>query len=542
MFLSSEIKPVVSQANLTNIINPIYWKKCLSNKYLLLMLIILSIAIAIRIFFFIGFGLGDDSIYSIIVNGIMNQGFQSFDLNYGANYRIGLYLPMLLFFSIFGINDLSLVLYPLLTSLGSVIVIYFIGKELFGKETGIIAAILMTFCPFDAVFASTMTIDIITSFFVALCFLFFLKGDTCTGKKYILYFILSAIFLFYSYLIKIPCYLVLVCLVIITLIKIKSFKRHLVFYGSTIVLLLLSFVADRFLSGYFLNCSYTQLTQCIQPSWYVGVLLEYPRWLFERMHGGSLPFGYYFYLTIPALIYISSTRLKQALPVLIWLLVLFLIMEFIPLKFELPYKPSPRYPRYLHALLIPSVLILSAGFYELLKFKKTVFVGAFITFLVSSIVEAHILHKTWKEPFTDVNEASKFLLTLPEKPIYSDYLLLNRFKFDAQYEKDYLIPWDLNGILSELDKLKWGLSYFILRDLNEIGTEEKGGFSELKNMRSGYVVAGGSRSVEIPGWSMFIFNLNNNKPPQNWKLIKEIPKKLTYYRNETLKIFEVTGK
>lgn len=503
------------------------------------MAIILTVAITVRIIFFIGFGLGDDLIYSSVVNNIMNYGFQSFDLNYGVNYRIGLYLPMLLFFSILGVNDLSLVLYPLLASLGSIIVIYFIGKELFGKEAGIIAAILLALCPFDAVFASTLTIDIITSFFVALSVLLFLKGDACTGKKHILYFVLSAIVLFCGYLVKIPTYFILCCLVIISLIKIKSFKRHLIFYGSTLMLLLVSFVADHFLSGYFLNYPHTQLTQCIQPIWYVRILLDYPEWLFERMRDGSMLFGYYFYLIIPALIYISSTRLKQAFPLLIWLLVLFLIMEFIPLKFELPYKPSPRYPRYLHALLIPSVVILAAGFYELLKFKKPVFIAALVTFLTSSVVEASILYKTWKEPYTDVNEASKFLLTLPEKPIYSDFLVLNRFKFDAQYKKNYLIPWDLNEILLELDKLKGGLSHFLPRDLNEIGTEEKRGFSELKKMRSGYVVAGGSRSVEIPEWSISIFNLNGNKPPQNWKLIKEIPKELTCYRKETLKIYEV---
>lgn len=511
----SEIKPVVSQRNLTNIINPMYWKKCLSNKYLLLMLIILSIAIAIRIIFFIGYGMGDDLIYSGTVSNIMKDGFQSLNPGFGANYRIGLYLPILLFFSIFGINDLSLVLYPLLASIGSIIVIYFIGKELFGKETGVIAAVLLALCPFDAVFASTLTIDIITSFFVALSFLLFLKGDACTGKKYTLYFDFSAIFLFYGYLVKEPSYFILCCLAIISFIKIKSFKRHLFFYETTVMLLLLSFVADYFLSGHFFNRWHTILTQCIQPSWDVRILLEYPNWMFKGKCEGTLPFGYYFYLTFPALIYISITRLRQALPVLIWFVVLFLIMEFIPLKFELPYKPSPRYDRYLHALLIPSIVILAACFYELLKFRKTVFIAVLVTFSASSVIEACNLYKTWKEPFTDIKEASKFLLTLPEKPVYSDYLFLNRFIFDAQ---------------------------FIPKDVNQICIIEENDYEKLKKIRSGYVVVGGSRSIELPKWSMYILNLDGFKPPPNWKLIKEIPKKITSYRNETLKIFDVPYK
>ena len=529
MFLSFEIKPVVSQANLTNIINPTFlkrvqdkfWKKCLSNRYLWLMAFILSIAVAIRIIFFIGFGLGDDSIYAGVVRNIMHGGFKTIDLNYGMNYRIGLYLPILLFFSMFGISDFSYVLYPLLASLGSIIVIYFIGKELFGKATGVIAAILLALCPFDVVFASTLTIDILTSFFVALSVLLFLKGDSCTGKKYILFFVLSSIFLFYSYLIKIPSYFILCCLVIISFTKIKSFKRHLVFYGSTLMLLLLSFVADHFFSGHFLNCLRTELTQCAQPSWYVRMLLDYPNWMFERMHDGSLLFGYYFYLTGIALICISITRLKQALPIFIWLFALFLIMEFIPMKFELPYKPSPRFPRYTHAFLIPSIVMLAAGFYELMKLKRTVFIAVLVTFLASSIVEAYILYKIWKEPFTDVKEASKFLLTLPEKPIYSDYWLLDRFDFDARYKKNHLIPWGLNGKSLQLDII------------------EKGDFAELEKAKNVYVVVGGSRAIHAGMPS--VFNLGTFNPPNNWKLIKEIPKKITSYRKETLKIFEVTG-
>ena len=191
------------------------------------------------------------------------------------------------------------------------------------------------------------------------------------------------------------------------------------------------------------------------------------------------------------------------------------------MKFELPYKPSPRFPRYTHAFLIPSIVMLAAGFYELMKLKRTVFIAVLVTFLASSIVEAYILYKIWKEPFTDVKEASKFLLTLPEKPIYSDYWLLDRFDFDARYKKNHLIPWGLNGKSLQLDII------------------EKGDFAELEKAKNVYVVVGGSRAIHAGMPS--VFNLGTFKPPNNWKLIKEIPKKITSYRNETLKIFEVTG-
>ncbi len=497
-------------------------KQLVSNKYFLIMAIVFSVAIIVRICFFIGFGLGDDPIYVGVVNYMMNYGYPS--LNYGMNYRIGLYLPVFLFFKIFGINDISFVLYPLLASLGSIIVIYFIGKELFGKETGIIAAGLMAFCPFDAVFASTMTIDIMTSFFTALSFLLFLKGHNDKGWKYILYFVLASMTMFYNYMIKIPTVLILCCFAIITLINIRSFKRHIVFYGSFSILLLSSFFADYCLTGKFLNYWHTELTQsgrAIGPYWYV--LLEYFRWMFYRIGDGTLLFGYFYHALIPALLYIGVRRLKCSYPVIIWVLIIFILLEFIPKQWQLPYEPAPRFPRYTHAFLIPSILIIAAALYSLFKWKNYLFAVCIAALIISSIIESRILHKTWVEPFSDNNEASQFMASLkPEKKIIADGWFFNRFTFDTKYKKGNLVVWDINGKNLQMDVI------------------QKNDFTELEKVRNVYVVVGGSRAIYAGMFS--VFNLGTFKPPNNWKLIKEIPKKITSYRNETLKIFDVTGK
>ncbi|HHT9126293.1 MAG TPA: ArnT family glycosyltransferase [Candidatus Brocadiia bacterium] len=496
-------------------------KQLVSNKYFLIMAAVFSVAIIIRACFFIGFGLGDDSIYAGVVRNIMNGGFRGLDLNYGMDYRVGLYLPILLFFSIFGINDISFVLYPLLASLGSIIVIYFIGKELFGKETGIIAAILMTFCPFDAVFASTMTIDIMTSLFTALSFLFFLKGHNDKSWKFILYFAFASLAMFYNYMIKIPSVLVLCCFAIITLINIRVFIRHLVFYGSFATLLLASFYTDYLLTGRFLNYWHTELTQSARgfgPYWYT--LLEYFRWMFYRLGDGSLLFGYLYHALIPALLYVGVRRLRCSYPVIIWALSIFILLEFIPKQWQLPYEPAPRFPRYTHAFVIPSVLMIAEALYSILKWKTYPFAICIAGLVISSIVEAHVLYKTWAEPFSDNNEASQFVLSLkPDRKIISDGWFYNRFEFDAKYKKPHLIVWDINGKRLQYDII------------------EKKDFAELEKVKNAYIVVGGSRAVYAAMFS--VFNLGTSKPPNNWKLIKEIPKKITSYREETLKIFDV---
>lgn len=500
-----------------------FLKQIVSEKYFLIMAIVVMVAIIIRFCFFIGFGLGDDPIYAMVVNNIMYGGFKALDLNYIMNYRIGLYLPIWLFFKVFGLSDFSFVLYPLLASLGSIVVIYFIGKELFNKETGIIAAILMAFCPFDAVFASTMTIDIVGSFFVALSFFLFLKGHNEKSWRCILYFTFASVVIIYNYMLKEPSVLILFCFACITLINIRAFKRHLVFYGSVSILLLSSFIVDYYLTGNYLNHLHILGAQSAKAMGrYRDVLLEYIWWMFYRMPDGSLLFGYFFHILLPALVFVGVMRFGCSYTVIIWLLSIFILHELLPSQFELPYRPAPRFPRYAHAFLIPSVLIIAAMLYSLLEWKKYLFAGGIAALIISSIIESHILFKTWAEPFSDTEEASKFMVSLdPKKRIVADGWFYNRFTFDTEYKKGNLEVWSINGKNLQMDII------------------QKKDFAELEKVKNVYVVVGGSRAIYASMHS--VFNLGDFKPPDNWKLIKEIPKKITSYRYETLKIFEVTG-
>jgi hypothetical protein len=482
------------------------------------------IAIIVRGYFFIGYGRGDDSIYAMVVNNILTGGFKSLDLNYIMNYRLGLYLPIVLFFSIFGINDFSFALFPILASLGSIIVIYFIGKELFGKETGIIAAILMIFCPFDAVFCSTMVIDVITSFFTALCFLLFLKGHNEKSWKYILYFSFASMALFYNYMIKMPSVLIMFSFGCITLINIRSFRRHLVFYGSFSILLFATFLVDYYLIGDFLNRFHIlrdQSAKAMGP--YKSILLEYIWWMFYRMPDGSILFGYMFHALLPALLFVLILRFRRSYTVIIWALSMFLLHEFLPTQFHLPYQPGPRFPRYIHAFILPSVLIMAVALYSLWEWKKYLFAVCISGIIISCMVETYILYKTWAEPFSDTNEASKFMAShKPEKPVIADGWFFNRFAFDTKFRKSRLAVWGIGGKSLQMEII------------------QKKDYTELEKVKNVYVVVGGSRAVYASMHS--VFNFGDYKPPEHWKLIKEIPKEITLYRYETLKIFDVGEK
>lgn len=493
-------------------------RNTLFNKYFWFLMAIIAVALLIRTICFIGFGLGDDPYYASTARFILTNEYPP--LEFGSNYRIGLFLPIIISFGLFGINDVSFVLYPLLASLASIVVVYLICKELFDENIGIIAAILLAFSPFDAVFSSTMTIDIITSFFTALTFYFFIKANKEEGLRQKIYFISASLTLFYNYLIKIPTVAIICCFVILTIIDFKLFKKHAVFYAAIAVIFLSSFIADYLLTGGFFNYLVRELKHGPK-SMGIEALYAFPCWMFGRDWDGTRLFGYYFYAALAALIYAMVERRKSSYPIWVWGLMIFTIMEFMPEKFSLPYSPIARFSRYTHAFLLPCIIITALGIYSLWEWRKPVFFAALIALIVSSNIETGHKRKIWKEPFEDAREATKLLITLPKKPVYSDNWFCDRLAFDLRYTREPRAGynWRLNGKLFQLDII------------------EKRDYAELLSIKHGYIVAGGSRGLYV--WDGAIFYLENFSPPSNWKLIKEFPKEITPFRKETLKIFEV---
>jgi len=503
-------------------------KKTSKHKYILLA--ILTFAVFLRSMFFIGFGLGDDAYYASTSKSFMESGYKNIYLEFGSNYRISLWVPISFFFKIFGISNVSFVLFPFLASLGLVVVSYLIGKELANEKVGLMAAFFIAINPFDAVFASTMTIDIATDFLLALSLLLFIKGNKNTKNMFIVYYLLAILFLVWTYFIKLPSLFMVSAFVLITLIEIKNIKRHLIFYTILSICFLMLLTADYIISGDFLHYLHQELKYAPRPGLYSSMKNMYFNWMFTGdLSYGILLFGYFFYFEVFGLIYCTIKKLDKVYPLIIWFLVMFFFLNFMPMKVN-PYMVPPRFFRYTHAFFVPAIILFAISLDSVWNFvigksrkhmpliKLSFFVVLF-AITISSLYYGIKLSNMYKDAFSDTEEAAFFLAGLEPKPIYSDNIMLDRFNFYTGYERTWQVNFNLGLFSFQQDII------------------EKRNYEPLREISDAYVITGGARAPDIGPY--YILSSNYFNKTENWELIKVIERDLTEYRAEYLKIYYV---
>lgn len=116
-------------------------------------------------------------------------------------------LPTSILFKIFGYSEFVALLYPLFTSLGTIVLVYFIGKFFYNSKTGLLAAFLMSFFPMDVIYATQLISDSMLPFYVTLSVFFFILGEFSNAKnskiKRLVFFVSAGFVLGLAYLIKI---------------------------------------------------------------------------------------------------------------------------------------------------------------------------------------------------------------------------------------------------------------------------------------------------------------------------------------------------
>ena len=482
------------------------------NSTLALWAVILPAALVLRLARFVGWGLGDDAYFAWIANRLARGG--PLDLDFGVGYRLGLHLPNALSFALFGTNDVAFVLYPLLCSLGTVLLAYCIGRRIAGPGVGLIGATLLAFSSFDVAFASTMTIDVVVAFLSALTVLLFLKAEEVSGRLASLLWSLSALTLGFAYMVKIPALALAGVLALYTATTPRGFVRHAPFYAVLTAVWAGLCLADYVHSGRFLN--YWILERACAPKYVPGhlaqVLAYYPRVMFlPAVTFDTLVFGLSFHAAVPALAYALFARLRQCRLLVLWVSGLFLFFEFLPGRLGLPYEPLPRFLRYLDALIVPSLLLVAVALDALASRSRLAASGALVVLLASSTAAGGRIAAVYHDALRDERLAASFLESLPADAVFTDNRLFDRLNFQQAYSGRLHLVW-MQTHIEQGRTPAW-----------------------LAALGPGYVVTGGARGPEVSRHA--VFELGSLRPPPLWLLLNTIEGAPQPWRREPLQIF-----
>ena len=135
-----------------------------------LLLGILTVGVLLRLYEFRGFGALDDAAYAQIAHQMSDGSFRAGAYQGPAVFplRVGIIYPTALFFRAFGVSEWTMVLFPFIVSMLSILLAYAVTSHFFGRRAGLIAAGLWALLPLDAFHAGVLEPDLVAAFFASL--------------------------------------------------------------------------------------------------------------------------------------------------------------------------------------------------------------------------------------------------------------------------------------------------------------------------------------------------------------------------------------
>ncbi len=492
---------------------------------------ILFFALFIRLFFFAGFVLGDDPNYADCAYTIIKGYYPSLCKTCVFAFR-----PILLFstavpLKYLGWSEFNFILPILLSSLISICLIYKLGKRLFDRKTGLIAAFLLTIFPLNLVHATTMSNDIMLSMLIALSMLLFLKGLERDGKKHIVFLVLSGFILGVLVGVKINSLPVIGLFILIALYsgwKRKESKLGVVFFlVSWLIVQSIFAIAYYMKTGDFLAHIHAEMNfnKEYNPSGFINTagylknaLLYYPELMLcitKEGHPGYTfyPYGFFYPVFLLAIVFFLYKRERKVVIPLLWFAYLFLMMEFSPLRISPYYQPIHRLVRFLSIISIPALLIVAYFLRRLLEGRmltKIISLLIIIGLFVTSLHQAYRKSYFYNDCLADGREAYNLIKNMPYRQVITD--------------------WEIKKVLLFYSKL--------YNDKKIIRSFER---DNIRFLKDSLVIMGGARRPDMyPGYTTKLLRLT--PPKRNWIKIGEVKGKDEVWREKNLIIYKIIEK
>lgn len=394
------------------------WRNLFHEPIILLVIIIF--ALCIRLVFFAGVGMTDVLSYA---ENAYNVSKGSIEISRNVHHlRLGLFLPAALGYRLWGVNEISSAIYPLLCSLGNLVLAFYLSKLLFDDILpGLISAMLLAVFPLEVFYSSQLMPEIPLSFFMGLCLYFFLKGEqTSQGKGTKWYYILSGVVGGVAYLTKIfAVFLVLFFLAYI--IYKKRVSMGYIWMGIGFCCVLLPEMIFYYLQTggplYRFSSIVSSPGSRIQPNpgkMFRSDFFIYPYYWFISVYH----FGFFYYFIIFAVLYSLWYKLRETYIPMLWAGSLFLYLQFGREGKHLIHKEA----RFLSIITIPCLIILGYVLTRILSGKKKLIFWLILCFLgITSLVFIAFQQTLQRSEVGNLREIANYVQQLPDNTdIYID--------------------------------------------------------------------------------------------------------------------------
>jgi hypothetical protein len=442
----------------------------------LIMPLIIVFALAIRLFFFFGMGFSDDLQYSHEAWRVATGTFH--DTRGLLQMRLGVILPIALFYRLFGVGSVTLVAYSLCCSLGLIVLVFMLGKMFFSEREGLLASLLLAIFPLDVAGATSAMPDVPQAFFISLAIYHFmgtyrrtLAGEIDFPRNLGGYFITGLIAGF-AYFIRDIAVLIFPFLAIFLIVdyllaeKRENLKEALYRRFSAILPVLAGFMVVVLIEGwyhyadtgdFFLRCHIMSAYYSHDRDFFAlgGICQDlgfYPREMFHVTADWRFsstryyPYGLFYYTIIPALLYVLFFHFKRARVPLIWALFFFIYLQFGSMSL-INYIPVHRLPRHLAVITAPALLFLSFALTTIYEGSKrrgsrplTAGIGAFLAMLVGALIFSSLYmtalnHREASIASYDARKIYEIAKEHPGVTVYTDSSMLDYISFLSGYKE-----------------------------------------------------------------------------------------------------------
>ena len=347
---------------------------------------------------------GDDTTYLNLAHDVITGVFHQ--NNYIFSVRLLQIFPIAFFYKFFGVSMLTSSAWDIASFVLSIVVAFYLGKELYNEYAGFVSALLLSFFPLVVILAPTISDDITMMFLTSFAMLALIKGQKKNSK---LWFFVAGALLVASPLVT-PEGVIIIFFAIFYLsiellrrkISVNEVSLHLI-YGilvAGLLLMLFNYLnAKDPLVTYHVN-SYFYSAVCAKSSsgtcstipstnedlnFYIKTMFPYsvldllnPFNLWKQINIVNYnQVGLYFYALLLSIFYMLYTAIKdnnhRAYFPLLWLVFTFSYLEFGPMHVSLSpfqYLLLYRLQRFLTILAVPTVILIGMALVDLAEKNK----------------------------------------------------------------------------------------------------------------------------------------------------------------------------